>query len=116
MNAQRGQSHTGSDLVLLRVREGGFEPPRPFGHWHLKPARLPFRHSRALTQCEGRPPESQTGQAVAPGKRATQASTMRAHPSWPVTIVRPTWEEPLWDCSIVSSEDSNERFMVPSPR
>ncbi len=28
------------------VREGGFEPPRPFGHWHLKPARLPFRHSR----------------------------------------------------------------------
>lgn len=36
------------------VREGGFEPPRPFGHWHLKPARLPFRHSRA------------------PGKRNTQ--------------------------------------------
>ena len=31
----------------LLVREGGFEPPRPFGHWHLKPARLPFRHSRA---------------------------------------------------------------------
>ena len=31
---------------LPRVREGGFEPPRPFGHWHLKPARLPFRHSR----------------------------------------------------------------------
>ena len=29
------------------VREGGFEPPRPCGHWHLKPARLPFRHSRA---------------------------------------------------------------------
>ena len=29
-----------------RVREGGFEPPRPCGHWHLKPARLPFRHSR----------------------------------------------------------------------
>ena len=34
----RGPSH--------HVREGGFEPPRPFGHWHLKPARLPFRHSR----------------------------------------------------------------------
>ena len=29
------------------VREGGFEPPRPCGHWHLKPARLPFRHSRS---------------------------------------------------------------------
>ncbi len=27
------------------VGEGGFEPPRPEGHWHLKPARLPFRHS-----------------------------------------------------------------------
>src|SRR5680860_1220614 len=38
-------------------------PPRPFGHWHLKPARLPFRHSRALTHCGGRPPEIQTGQA-----------------------------------------------------
>ena len=43
-------------VLLIVVREGGFEPPRPFGHWHLKPARLPFRHSRALTQCEGRPP------------------------------------------------------------
>ena len=27
------------------VGEGGLEPPRPFEHWHLKPARLPFRHS-----------------------------------------------------------------------
>ena len=25
--------------------EGGLEPPRGFPHWHLKPARLPFRHS-----------------------------------------------------------------------
>ena len=24
------------------VGEGGLEPPRPFGHWHLKPARLPI--------------------------------------------------------------------------
>jgi len=31
---------------LSLVREGGLEPPRPFEHWHLKPARLPFRHSR----------------------------------------------------------------------
>lgn len=29
----------------LFVGEGGLEPPRPEGHWHLKPARLPFRHS-----------------------------------------------------------------------
>lgn len=24
------------------VGEGGLEPPRPCGHWHLKPARLPI--------------------------------------------------------------------------
>ena len=24
------------------VGEGGLEPPRPYGHWHLKPARLPI--------------------------------------------------------------------------
>ncbi|VXB96974.1 hypothetical protein CITRIK5_70371 [Citricoccus sp. K5] len=27
---------------MTRVREGGLEPPRPFEHWHLKPARLPI--------------------------------------------------------------------------
>jgi hypothetical protein len=27
------------------VGEGGLEPPRGNPHWHLKPARLPFRHS-----------------------------------------------------------------------
>src|SRR3546814_10924289 len=26
----------------LLVSEGGLEPPRPYGHWHLKPARLPI--------------------------------------------------------------------------
>src|SRR5690606_40929921 len=26
----------------LGVGEGGLEPPRPCGHWHLKPARLPI--------------------------------------------------------------------------
>ena len=30
---------------VSRVGEGGLEPPRPCEHWHLKPARLPFRHS-----------------------------------------------------------------------
>ena len=29
----------------LLVGEGGLEPPHPFEYWHLKPARLPFRHS-----------------------------------------------------------------------
>ena len=48
-----GGRGTAPDRCLQRagavpsVREGGLEPPRPFGHWHLKPARLPFRHSRA---------------------------------------------------------------------
>jgi len=32
--------------MFAMVREGGLEPPRPFEHWHLKPARLPFRHLR----------------------------------------------------------------------
>lgn len=27
---------------LSTVREGGVEPPRPFGHWNLNPARLPI--------------------------------------------------------------------------
>ena len=38
------------------VREGGFEPPRPFGHCDLNAARLPFRHSRVGTaNCGVRP-------------------------------------------------------------
>ncbi len=28
--------------AMLLVREGGVEPPRPFGHWNLNPARLPI--------------------------------------------------------------------------
>ena len=34
-------SSWGSNLNLL-VGEGGLEPPRPFGHWNLNPARLPI--------------------------------------------------------------------------
>ena len=34
-----------SKTMAEGVGEGGLEPPRPYGHWHLKPARLPFRHS-----------------------------------------------------------------------
>ena len=41
---------------LCLVREGGLEPPRPFGHWHLKPARLPFRHSRSVRTPRQREP------------------------------------------------------------
>src|SRR4029077_16500589 len=39
-----------SGAVRHRVRKGGFEPPRPFGPWHLKPARLPFRHLRVTAR------------------------------------------------------------------
>ena len=35
--------------LITNVGEGGLEPPRPEGHWHLKPARLPFRHSPETT-------------------------------------------------------------------
>ena len=38
----------GGTPSTLRVRLRGFEPPRPFGHMHLKHARLPFRHSRVV--------------------------------------------------------------------
>ncbi len=42
---RNGRHRFRSDDRLVDVGEGGFEPPRPEGHWHLKPARLPFRHS-----------------------------------------------------------------------
>ncbi len=38
-------TETGRNRQTPGVSEGGLEPPRPEGHWHLKPARLPFRHS-----------------------------------------------------------------------
>ena len=41
------------------MSEGGLEPPRPFEHWHLKPARLPFRHSP-----EGRYDASDSDQCI----------------------------------------------------
>ena len=39
------------ELNCSVVGEGGLEPPRPEGHWHLKPARLPFRHSPVAADC-----------------------------------------------------------------
>lgn len=34
------------------VGAAGFEPTRPYGHGHLKPARLPFRHApKRLLRC-----------------------------------------------------------------
>ena len=56
------------------MREGGFEPPRPFGHWHLKPARLPFRHSRkkrgtGYPTPDGPPNRPDAGRAARPERR-----------------------------------------------
>lgn len=50
-------------VSIAVVRERGVEPPRPNGHWHLKPARLPFRHSR-----------------IAAPHRGSLMSLARAHP------------------------------------
>src|SRR3954470_1061141 len=41
--AERWNRTKSSDITT--VGEGGLEPPHPFEYWHLKPARLPFRHS-----------------------------------------------------------------------
>lgn len=41
------------ELNCSVVGEGGLEPPRPEGHWHLKPARLPFRHSPVTFVIDG---------------------------------------------------------------
>src|SRR3954467_2132708 len=56
------------------MRMRGFEPPRPFGHQHLKLARLPFRHIR-------RSGNSSVGGEDAPGRlravrRARGATTV----------------------------------------
>lgn len=51
-SAHRRHPPAGAKKPLLSrgffVREGGLEPPRPYGHQHLKLARLPFRHSRKV--------------------------------------------------------------------
>jgi len=38
----RNGPHRDHDEGRSLVREGGVEPPRPFGHWNLNPARLPI--------------------------------------------------------------------------
>lgn len=51
----RADRESSRSALSLLVGEGGLEPPRPEGHWHLKPARLPFRHSpeRRVRQYHG---------------------------------------------------------------
>src|SRR6266513_4817920 len=55
-----------SDQCLSVVREGGFEPPRPCGHWDLNPARLPDSATLAHGQtnrpsCASRPFKRDSG-------------------------------------------------------
>jgi hypothetical protein len=40
----------GSSWSFFLVRERGLEPPQDCSHYHLKVARLPFRHSRPSSQ------------------------------------------------------------------
>ena len=60
------------------VRKGGFEPPRPFGHWILSPARLPLRHSRSTYQSARRKPP---GQVITRRFRGRAAAWRRGR--WP---------------------------------
>src|SRR3954463_3650893 len=74
------------EISPVRVREGGLEPPRPCGHWHLKPARLPFRHSRSIRPVAhpnqpkkastppGRPPPDETPTNAALPRRAARGA------------------------------------------
>lgn len=63
--------------------EGGLEPPRPEGHWHLKPARLPFRHSpqrpRQLITI-GTPPPNRDRSAQPPEYLRITINSMRRRP------------------------------------
>lgn len=65
------------------VGEGGLEPPRPEGHWHLKPARLPFRHSpqrpRQLITI-GTPPPNRDRSAQPPEYLRITINNMRRRP------------------------------------
>ncbi len=76
MNDPRpGERDPRSGAISIRVREGGLEPPRPYGHWHLKPARLPFRHSRdcepSLTATLRPPAHGWAPDALCGARRAT---------------------------------------------
>src|SRR6056297_1580084 len=55
------------------VPRRGLEPPRPNGHWHLKPARLPIpppRHKKEVAEARGEPrPQSGAGKGGTPNRR-----------------------------------------------
>ena len=70
----------------MMVSEGGLEPPRPNGHWHLKPARLPIPPLR-----RGHP-----GDPDAETKRSAMACLR--HP--PIAPEISPWDEALEDQAV----------------
>src|SRR5262245_18104737 len=65
------------------VREGGVEPPRPFGQWNLNPARLPIpppahTHRRAF-----RGPSLRTGQPAAVDMQKANTIPRALSPGFP---------------------------------
>lgn len=57
----------------MRLR--GVEPPRPFGHEHLKLARLPFRHSRVVANLAGSERENPSSIVYAVAEARAQRSS-----------------------------------------
>ena len=63
------QSPRNPDFVRLPVGEGGLEPPHPFEYWHLKPARLPFRHSPEWSHHASNSPTERPTRSTAHARR-----------------------------------------------
>lgn len=80
----RGNLSPMTRLITI-VGEGGLEPPRPEGHWHLKPARLPFRHS----------PERPGEPITAPGGHFRPGSAPGDHRSAACRDPFVTWSYPI---------------------
>ena len=127
---------------LSAVREGGVEPPRPFGHWNLNPARLPIpppAHwvcrpsptewcerlptSRRLARCRGCPhiPFPGPRRPPLPPPRATPAGpASRAargpYPSHPCSRRRPGPSQGHRSASAVSDRTGSRINLVPVRR
>ena len=83
------------DWVNRLVRKGGLEPPRPFGHWILSPARLPIpplsRGVTATVACTTRIAAGHGGYGSQASTPATRMKDGRSRPGW---IVRSRGAEP----------------------
>lgn len=80
------------------VRKGGLEPPRPCGHWHLKPARLPI------------PPLARAWMWRAhPERQLEQANMSRGAPELARRVVR-AMRDPLGSLSQVEADEFLEKI------